>query len=284
MLFLGWPMYLFGNYTGPAKNKGGNNSHFNPWSKLFTERQVPLVALSVAGVAAVATLLLITAKAYGAAVVVMWFGCPYLVVNALLVIVTYLQHTDEHVPHYRAPAFTWLRGALSTVDRSFGYWLDDASHHIADSHVVHHLFHTVRSKQAVVNQRRAQPLCVWYSPMLHHTLLNSPPSHCRCPSTTLFLQHLMCASSLGRTIYPATAPCCRQCGPRSVHATSSMMRVMSCTTSDLETLSAHMRCTRDNNQTVPGELIARQPVGGRSGVRCHRETIVCVTVATCLSD
>ena len=148
MLFLGWPMYLFGNYTGPAKNKGGNNSHFNPWSKLFTERQVPLVALSVAGVAAVATLLLITAKAYGAAVVVMWFGCPYLVVNALLVIVTYLQHTDEHVPHYRAPAFTWLRGALSTVDRSFGYWLDDASHHIADSHVVHHLFHTVRSKPA----------------------------------------------------------------------------------------------------------------------------------------
>lgn len=33
----------------------------------------------------------------------------------------------------------WLRGALSTVDRSYGI-LDYFHHHIADTHVAHHLF------------------------------------------------------------------------------------------------------------------------------------------------
>ena len=32
----------------------------------------------------------------------------------------------------------WLRGALSTVDRSYGL-LDIAFHHIADTHVLHHI-------------------------------------------------------------------------------------------------------------------------------------------------
>jgi len=31
-------------------------------------------------------------------------------------------------------------GALCTVDRSFGPWLDGVFHHISDTHVCHHLF------------------------------------------------------------------------------------------------------------------------------------------------
>lgn len=34
----------------------------------------------------------------------------------------------------------WLRGALSTVDRDYGRFLNAAHHHIADTHVLHHLF------------------------------------------------------------------------------------------------------------------------------------------------
>lgn len=37
----------------------------------------------------------------------------------------------------------WLRGALCTVDRSFGPLLDHTFHHIVDTHVCHHLFSTM---------------------------------------------------------------------------------------------------------------------------------------------
>ena len=30
------------------------------------------------------------------------------------------QHNDTYIPHYHAGEFTWLRGALSSVDRSYG--------------------------------------------------------------------------------------------------------------------------------------------------------------------
>lgn len=36
--------------------------------------------------------------------------------------------------------WTWLRGALATVDRSYGPLLNSLHHHIADTHVAHHLF------------------------------------------------------------------------------------------------------------------------------------------------
>ena len=74
---------------------------------------------------------------------------PYLIVNMFLVLITYLQHTDDYVPHYRAGEWSFLRGALGTVDRSFGWLLDYTLHHIADSHVAHHLFSTMPFYNAV---------------------------------------------------------------------------------------------------------------------------------------
>lgn len=38
------------------------------------------------------------------------------------------------LPHFAAGEWHWLRGALSTVDRSYGF-LDHFFHHIADTHV-----------------------------------------------------------------------------------------------------------------------------------------------------
>lgn len=38
------------------------------------------------------------------------------------------------LPHFAAGEWDWLRGALSTVDRSYGF-LDHFFHHIADTHV-----------------------------------------------------------------------------------------------------------------------------------------------------
>ena len=67
---------------------------------------------------------------------------PYLIVNNWLVMITLLQHTHPKLPHYNDKEWDWLRGALATVDRSYGF-LDYFFHHIADTHVAHHLFSTM---------------------------------------------------------------------------------------------------------------------------------------------
>ena len=56
--------------------------------------------------------------------------------------ITLLQHTHPKLAHYGDEEWDWLRGALATVDRSFGI-LDFFHHHIADTHVCHHLFSTI---------------------------------------------------------------------------------------------------------------------------------------------
>lgn len=74
---------------------------------------------------------------------------PYLIVNAHLIMVTFLQHTDVFIPHFRGKEWTWLRGALTTVDRSYGPVLDHLFHHITDTHVCHHLFSKIPFYHAV---------------------------------------------------------------------------------------------------------------------------------------
>jgi omega-6 fatty acid desaturase / acyl-lipid omega-6 desaturase (Delta-12 desaturase) len=72
---------------------------------------------------------------------------PYLWVNHWLVLITFLQHTDPLLPHYRAPEFTFPRGALATLDRkllgdlgSLGAWIGaTCTHGISETHVLHHV-------------------------------------------------------------------------------------------------------------------------------------------------
>jgi hypothetical protein len=67
------------------------------------------------------------------------YGIPYLYVNNWLVFITYLQHTDPVLPHYSAEKWTFARGALATIDRTFmgpvGGWI---LHGICETHVAHH--------------------------------------------------------------------------------------------------------------------------------------------------
>ncbi len=82
---------------------------------------------------------------FGLLAVFRLYFIPYLIVNFHLILITYLQHTDVFMPHFRGAEWTWLRGALCTVDRSFGFVLDRVFHHITDTHVCHHLFSKARS-------------------------------------------------------------------------------------------------------------------------------------------
>ncbi|KAG6853328.1 hypothetical protein C0991_005205 [Blastosporella zonata] len=68
-------------------------------------------------------------------------------VNHWLVLITFLQHTDPLIPHYRADIFNFQRGALSTLDRSLlgdlgpvmGWIAAHATNGISETHVLHHV-------------------------------------------------------------------------------------------------------------------------------------------------
>jgi omega-6 fatty acid desaturase (delta-12 desaturase) len=94
---------------------------------------------------------------FGFAAVACFYLVPYLVVNHNLVAITYLQHTDTYVPHYRSGAFTFLRGKLSTVDRSWGF-IDMVWHRINDTHVLHHIDHTIPHYHAQEATEAIKPL------------------------------------------------------------------------------------------------------------------------------
>jgi omega-6 fatty acid desaturase (delta-12 desaturase) len=93
----------------------------------------------------------------GALRVFYFYGIPYLITNNNLVLITFLQHTDVFMPHFRAKEWNWLRGALCTVDRNFGFFMNRALHHITDTHVCHHLFSKMpfyHAEEATVHIKR----------------------------------------------------------------------------------------------------------------------------------
>jgi omega-3 fatty acid desaturase (delta-15 desaturase) len=72
-----------------------------------------------------------------------WYGGPWFVFSWWLTTVTYLQHHDNKLEDtivYGDESWTYLKGALQTVDRSYGYVIDTLVHNMTDGHLVHHLF------------------------------------------------------------------------------------------------------------------------------------------------
>ena len=63
-----------------------------------------------------------------------------MITNFYLCAITFMQHTHPDVPHFDDDQWTWLRGALSTIDRTMGPFADMKTHYIVPSHVVHHIF------------------------------------------------------------------------------------------------------------------------------------------------
>jgi len=150
MLVVGWPLYLFFNETGGRVGVDGSDvlsaspyrkNHFfaDRTSVLFTAKEHSLVLASSVGLAFTIAGLTIWAHFSDFATVMRWYGGPYLVVNAWLVLYTYLQHTHSAVPHYGDDMHTFQLGALSTIDRPYPWIVDTLHHHIGTTHVVHHI-------------------------------------------------------------------------------------------------------------------------------------------------
>jgi len=142
ILTLGWlPGYLIKNMGGPPKYwQAKARSHFNPNSVLYEPKDYWLIVLSDIGMILTLALCGWGIYAFGFSAFVLYYFVPYLIVHAHLVCFTYLHHTDVYMPHFDEKEWSWLRGAMSTIDRSWGPFFDYFFHHITDTHVAHHLF------------------------------------------------------------------------------------------------------------------------------------------------
>lgn len=134
----GWPAYLAVNASG--QDYGQWTSHFHTWSPIFEARNFTDIVMSDLGVLVTLGALIYSSIQFSLLTVTKYYIVPYLFVNFWLVLITFLQHTDPKLPHYREGTWNFQRGALCTVDRSFGKFLDHMFHGIVHTHVAHHLF------------------------------------------------------------------------------------------------------------------------------------------------
>jgi omega-6 fatty acid desaturase (delta-12 desaturase) len=155
-LVFGWPAYLLFNVTGGRRLAGKpvkkpfnfTTDHFRPNSDLFPPSWRGRIAVSTLGIFFVFGVIAWAVWHYGAGAVVAYYFMPYLWCNFWLVLYTWMQHTDPTVPHYGDSEWTWLRGALCTIDRPYGIF-DWFHHHIGSTHVCHHLFSKLPCYNAV---------------------------------------------------------------------------------------------------------------------------------------
>lgn len=145
-LAVGWPLYLLGlASTGKVDQKGEPLNgriadHFRTTSPMFPEKISAKIFLSTMTTVLSIAGLTLAGLRFGFLPVLLWYWNPYFVTNAWLVLYTWLQHSDPSVPHYGEGEWTWVKGALSTIDRPYGIF-DFFHHRIGSTHVAHHLFH-----------------------------------------------------------------------------------------------------------------------------------------------
>lgn len=143
----GFPWYLATNITAssgslnrPKSTKLLGNSHFLPSSSLFRPEEAHLVLLSDLGLGLAALALWYASTRIGFSTVALLYLQPYTWVNHWIVAITYLHHTHPRLPKFEPEAWTFLKGAMATVDRDFGWIGKYLFHNIIEFHVIHHLF------------------------------------------------------------------------------------------------------------------------------------------------
>jgi len=154
-LIVGWPAYLMVGATG-GPDRGVTN-HFvgepitapkQRSKELFPGIWKKKVYQSDIGIIATISALITWTLKRGFGEAMALYGGPLLVVNAWLVLYTWLQHTDVDVPHFSHDNHNYVKGALHTIDRPydkldpFGF-IDFLHHKIGTTHVAHHFDCTI---------------------------------------------------------------------------------------------------------------------------------------------
>ncbi|CEG48398.1 fatty acid desaturase [Plasmopara halstedii] len=151
-LGIAWFVYLLEGYPPRRIN------HFNPFEPLFV-RQVSAVIVSLFAYLFVLGLSIYLTFQLGFKTMALYYYAPVMVFGSMLVIVTFLHHNDEETPWYADSEWTYVKGNLSSVDRSYGTLIDNLSHNIG-THQIHHLFPIIphyKLKQATSAFRQAFP-------------------------------------------------------------------------------------------------------------------------------
>lgn len=132
-LFLfAYPIYLFKR----SPNKEG--SHFFPGSPLFKQSEKwDIITSTILWFGMLCFLAFFTYQ-WGWTWLLKYYLGPYIVFVIWLDLVTFLHHTEIDIPWYRDEEWTFLKGALSTIDRNYGFI--NHIHHDIGTHVAHHIF------------------------------------------------------------------------------------------------------------------------------------------------
>jgi len=161
-LVVGWPGYLLVGATGGPDRGMTNHFYPNPLTtpprpnkELFPGNWKEKVYKSDIGIAAVVGGLVAWTACHGIGEVMALYGGPYLVINAWLVLYTWLQHTDTDVPHFTDDDHSYVKGALHTIDRPYDKLdpfgaIDFLHHKIGTTHVAHHYDSTIPHYKAEV--------------------------------------------------------------------------------------------------------------------------------------
>lgn len=129
---LAYPLYLF------RRSPGKQGSHFLPNSPLFKPSEKwDILTSSALWLAMVGVLGWLT-YTFGGLFLLKYYLGPYVVFVVWLDLVTFLHHTETDIPWYRGDDWYFLKGALSTIDRDYGFI--NPIHHDIGTHVAHHIF------------------------------------------------------------------------------------------------------------------------------------------------
>ncbi|XP_069148539.1 delta(12)-fatty-acid desaturase FAD2-like [Solanum lycopersicum] len=150
-----WPLYLLFNVSGKKYDRFA--SHYYPYSPIYTDRERLQIYISDVGIIATTYLLYRAIMMKGLAWVFCIYGVPLLIVNGLVVFITLLHHTHSSLPHYDSTEWDFLRGALATVDRDYGFF-NKVFHNVTDTHVLHHIFPYISHHHAVEATKAIKPL------------------------------------------------------------------------------------------------------------------------------
>jgi omega-3 fatty acid desaturase (delta-15 desaturase) len=147
---LAYPIYLF------MRSPGRKGSHFDPQSPLFKPSERQDVRTSVIWWVGMVALLVMATLTFGIGPVVKLYLVPYIIFVIWLDLVTFLHHSEADIPWYRGDDWYFLKGALSTIDRDYGFinWI----HHDIGTHVAHHIFSTMPHYHLKEATAAVQPL------------------------------------------------------------------------------------------------------------------------------
>eukprot|EP00835_Amoeboradix_gromovi_P005833 NODE_594_length_6300_cov_0.153201.p4 type:complete len:323 gc:universal NODE_594_length_6300_cov_0.153201:2184-3152(+) len=117
-----------------------DGSHVLPNSKLFTSLKDR--AQCFVSVATIVVFDLFLYFNFSFSNVLHFYIVPVMIFNFWLFLVTYMQHHHESTKVYEDKEWSFYKGGMETVDRTYGFGIDSLSHNITNCHFVHHLFFT----------------------------------------------------------------------------------------------------------------------------------------------